>query len=281
MARYIKKNGELKPVSGAVFADTPLMTIIESFDSNPPAGYIKTDNTPYSMDDYPEFVAKLPSASVGVLTIDSVNRTFAIDLREVSLKGISNNTNGTDHLENGGLSLWQFLNDRIQKHNHNIATLATSGGHESALANNATTYIVDSTGGVNSARVGNTTEVKSVGINYFIKAKQIGVPADYASGVETMTRNCTKFPDYAHKITMPAGTTSWEATEDVYINFVQITGASAQALKIDNTAVSRLDSVTIGSSTVRVQGFSGYARKGQVIKWESLSSGTIQIYPLI
>ena len=45
-----------------------------------------------------------------------------------------------------------------------------------------------------NARTGDTTEVKSVGVNYIIKAKMVALPADLASGVEEYINDNAKSP---------------------------------------------------------------------------------------
>lgn len=205
MARYIKKNNQLLPISGAQFADTPIGTVIASFLAIAPAGYIKTDNTTYSMDDYPEFADMLPSASTGVITIDSTNRTFSIDLREVALKGIGLSSLTSTHYSSTGLTLGEFIEDRNRAHSHNISNVEF-GEVDGTYSDRDNSYVFRGakytgslwwktpSGGVTTSSGSNTNEVKSVGVNYFVKAKQIGVPADIMAGIEE--NFATK--EYAH-----------------------------------------------------------------------------------
>ena len=50
--------------------------------------------------------------------------------------------------------------------------------------------------------------------------------------------SCPRFPNYANRITIPNGTTSWTATEDCYVIIAQILTQGAVDIKIDN-AVDR------------------------------------------
>lgn len=182
MARYIKKNGILKPVSGAQFADTPIGTVIASFLAVAPSGYIKADGTVYTKAQYPELYERIPDVFK-----DTTNKTFTIDLREVALKGIGLSSLTSSHYSSTGLTLGQFIEDQLQNHRHTIPYSYHSASQSiyalTTRMNNDQTYV--NSGGVSEDyRFGYTTEVKSVGVNYFIKAKQIGVPADFAAAIE-------------------------------------------------------------------------------------------------
>ena len=157
-------------------------TIISSFLDNPNYGWIKTDNTEYSADDYPQFWNLLPSASSGVFTIDSTNNTFSIDLREIALKGIGLSSLTSKHYSSTGLTLGEFIEDRNRAHNHNISSVEF-GEVDGTYSDSDKSYVFRSakytgslwwktpSGGVTSYSGSDTNEVKAVGVNYFIKAK--------------------------------------------------------------------------------------------------------------
>ena len=102
-----------------------------------------------------------------------------------------------------GLAVGEFLDDRIQNIKLDPTTNARMTVWRNGTqvpANSPFTYIdtgfssgTPASVGIFSdlgfdasknVRAGATTEVKSVGSNYIIKAKQIGVPADFASAIE-------------------------------------------------------------------------------------------------
>jgi hypothetical protein len=191
MARYIKKNGILKPVSGAQFADAPLGTIYASFLAICPKGLIKGDGTVYTKADYPELYEGLPDVFK-----DTTNETFSIDLREATLKGIGLSSLTENHYSSTGLTLGEFIEDRIKSHNHVLQTqtsetwrtVNTNTTSSSSGVNDTPRLILGNGTAYEGTRISSngsaTNEVKSVGVNYFIKAKQIGLPADFAAAIE-------------------------------------------------------------------------------------------------
>ena len=96
--------------------------------------------------------------------------TFNIpDGREVVLKGagLTGHTVG-NHVSSTGLSLGEFIDDRVQSHTHTF-------GYKSERAS-GTAYWYNPLGSdgtwttnQNSGRKGDTTEVKSIGVNFIIK----------------------------------------------------------------------------------------------------------------
>lgn len=83
----------------------------------------------------------------------------------------------------------------------------------------------------------------------------------------------TRFPDYAHPITV--GSTTWTATEDVYISFFN---ADNIELTIDGNSVT--SATTISGGVARQ--FNGYVKKGSVLSSSRLTqAGNTQIWPLL
>lgn len=196
---YQKKNGALEPLTGStLYAETPIGTVIASFLAVAPSGYIKADDTVYTKAQYPELYERIPDVFK-----DTVNETFTIDLREVALKGIGLSSLTTEHYSNTGLTLGEFIEDRLQNHVHSQSAVlkvtygygtsnrvpTTSGGNynlppftgsASEVFSNQTSSILTSG---TSARTGDTTEVKSVGVNYFVKAKHVALPIDIMDAI--------------------------------------------------------------------------------------------------
>ena len=179
---YQKKNNKLEPLTGStLYADSPIGTVIASFLAVAPSGYIKCDDTVYTKANYPELYERIPDVFK-----DTTNETFTIDLREVALKGIGLSSLTTEHYSSTGLTLGEFIEDQLQNHRHPDTSIisVSSSGMRSGLAIGSSNGNTGSGGQVGSDyRSGNTTEVKSVGVNYFIKAKHVALPIDIMDAV--------------------------------------------------------------------------------------------------
>ena len=184
---YQKKNNTLEPLTGStLYAETPIGTVIASFLAIAPSGYIKADDTVYTKAQYPELYERIPDVFK-----DTTNETFTIDLREVALKGIGLSSLTTDHYSSTGLTLGEFIEDRVQQHTHGLrnynqtssSTGYTVGTGEKSFVGNAYTYKNGEYPTSSSGRYGATTEVKSVGVNYFVKAKHVALPIDIMDAI--------------------------------------------------------------------------------------------------
>ena len=139
----------------------PLGAITAYYGTTPPNGYLLCDGSSFDSTVYP-----------ALYTLLGDNHTP--DLRECTLKGIGENPNATDHVKAGGLSLGEFQDDRIQDHIHKIPCDNLRDGNSGTFAfvgsnkvhTSVNSYAIDNP----STRHGATTEVKSVGVNYIIKA---------------------------------------------------------------------------------------------------------------
>lgn len=174
---YQKKNNTLEPLTGStLYAETPIGTVIASFLAVAPSGYIKADDTVYTKAQYPDLYERIPDVFK-----DTVNETFTIDLREVALKGIGLSSLTNEHYSSTGLTLGEFIEDRVQSHTHSSNRSSTPGnmGTFSAVLMGNEIWST----GENSGRKGNTTEVKSVGVNYFIKARHVALPIDIMDAI--------------------------------------------------------------------------------------------------
>ena len=134
----------------------PLGAITAYYGTTAPSGYLLCDGSSFDATAYPALAALLGD-----------NHTP--DLRECTLKGIGENPNATDHVKAGGLSLGEFQDDRLQSHTHLVRTSGSGSSGNLVSVLNSTSPIGQSVN-MNSGRSGATTEVKSVGVNYIIKA---------------------------------------------------------------------------------------------------------------
>ena len=107
--------------------------------------------------------------------------------------GLTGKTVGA-HLDADGLAVGEFLDDRVQTHKHTVkyknytvSYPGTNSGSDYGVQSSNATYSADKeliADSISNARAGATTEVKSVGVNYIIKAKMIAMPSDFMSKVD-------------------------------------------------------------------------------------------------
>ena len=179
---YDKETKELTKIAGDIlFADSPIGSIVPYGGLIAPSGWMLCHGQAVSRTTY----AKLFSVIGTSFGTGDGSTTFNLpDLREATTKGagLTGKTVGA-HVKSGGLAVGEFLDDRVQDHNHNVKAVAAAltGATLAVCANSTQTSIptVSQTG-----RHGVTTEVKSVGVNYIIKSYLVGVPSDFMSKVD-------------------------------------------------------------------------------------------------
>ncbi len=198
---YDSQNQELKRIAGGtLYASIPIGSYIPFGGTAIPTGWLLCNGQAVSRTDYADLFAVIGTAYGS----GDGSTTFNIpDLREAVPKGAGLTSKSNNHLDADGLAVGEFIDDRIQ----NIKLDPTTNARMSVwrdgspvLANSPFTYNDTSYSSATPAsvgvfsdlgfdasknvRAGATTEVKAVGSNYIIKAKQIGVPADFASAIE-------------------------------------------------------------------------------------------------
>lgn len=109
------------------------------------------------------------------------------------------------------------------------------------------------------------TQGQEKAVFWYIKATT-GIIESEATEMLNVFNN-RMFPDYAHPITIPSGTTTWTATEDCYVAHYYFTGggtgvALQRRLTIDGNIVGVADS---SAEIMSMAMFSGYVKKGQVV----------------
>ncbi|WP_405376366.1 phage tail protein [Pseudobutyrivibrio sp.] len=162
---------------GTLWADSPIGTILAFGGVTAPVGWMICDGTSLLRTSYPELFAVIGTAFGSA---DSTHFNIP-DMRESVPKGagLTGQTVGA-HVKSGGLAVGEFLDDRMQDFRDDskwrvFAPSDTAGWSFLAKSSSGTAV---------TGRFGNTTEVKSVGVNYIIKAKMIGVPADFLAKVD-------------------------------------------------------------------------------------------------
>lgn len=287
---YQKKNNVLEPLTGStLYAETPIGTVIASFLAVAPSGYIKADGTVYTKAQYPELYERIPDVFK-----DTTNETFTIDLREVALKGIGLSSLTSTHYSNTGLTLGEFIEDRLQDHEHNITrgsgvylntvntSVSTSGDIQ---IGRYTTAALAKASDISSGRHGDTTEVKSVGVNYFVKAKHVALPIDIMDAIseEYATKEYVKnrVPDYSVQLNTQS-VTSFTCPKDCVANISSIWTRSTDDAQLSNTVIKVNGKIvtsmdySVGTGTSRVWLLSCHLelKEGDVLTSERTDSGT-------
>ena len=196
MAFYNVKNGNLTPVAGGtLYADCPVGTILAYGGATPPAGWFICDGTALNRTSFAELFSIIGTQ----FGSGNGSTTFNIpDMREMVPRGA-----GTQQLKTVGnhnaKNVGEFQDDQIQDHWHRLSTGSSTIGLEttSVHAKDSNIAILNSSWGqshtadyalygatISDTRTGNTTEVKSIGVNYIIKATRIAVPADFVNSIE-------------------------------------------------------------------------------------------------
>jgi len=206
---YENTQDGLKLIAGStLYADLAVGSIIPFGGSVIPTSFLLCDGSAISRTGYAELFAAIGTA----FGTGDGSTTFNLpDLRESVPKGAgeTGQTVGA-HVKSGGLAVGEFLDDRIQDHTHelsetpNFSYLTGEGNYKVVPVSSGSTP----TGTVsNTYRYGATTEVKSVGVNYIIKAKPVAVPADFIDAAEDYIDG--KLAD--KQSTYAADSTKWDA----------------------------------------------------------------------
>ena len=224
----VNNDGSLSRVAGGtLYADAPIGTISPFGGSAIPSGYLLCNGQAVSRTTYAELFAVIGTA----FGKGNESTTFNVpDLREAVPKGTGLNAKGAYHYDNDGIALGEFVDDRIKSHAHNVYVRDTGHAHGTDSGNNIPSPnnlgITKNSGGVgwtanpvagtasntqsvsaniqvsskiNFGSIDNATttngyatnEVKAVGVNYIIKAKQVAVPADFKDAIDDIIKDTT------------------------------------------------------------------------------------------
>lgn len=215
-----KTSGELSQIAGGtLYADAPVGSIISFGGPVIPTGWLACSGQAISRTKYADLFAVIGT----YYGSGNGTTTFNVpDLREATPKGTGLSGKSNAHYSTGGITLGQFVEDRIQGHWHDVV-LRQSGGSKVYVAdenldnynsdnlfgtktrNVATDPISDGTNG--TPRTGTTTEVKAVGVNFIIKAKKVGAPTDFIDAISTILKTYTYPANYTAIGTIFTGNT--------------------------------------------------------------------------
>lgn len=180
---YHASNDKLEPFDGGMFySDCPIGAIIPYGGSTIPNSFLLCDGSEVLKTSYSELYSIIGDS----FGIASDNTRFVLpDLRESVPKGVGLTSKSSNHMDTDGLALGEFIDDRTQEHKHTVPTegsggsitnFPASGTRQSCWWEGAT---VTQTG-----RTGVTTEVKSVGVNYIIKAANTSLPLEFEDAID-------------------------------------------------------------------------------------------------
>lgn len=172
-------------IAGAtLFADTPLGTINAFGGNTAPDGWLMCQGQAVSRTTYADLFAVIGTA----FGSGDGSSTFNVpDFRESVAKGagLTGKTVGA-HVSTNGLAVGEFLDDRLQTHQHIASRVGTDLYVQSITSGGYTYGNPTNNTGNNTGRSGATTEVKSIGVNFIIKAKQVGIPQDFLTQLEEL-----------------------------------------------------------------------------------------------
>lgn len=180
--QYDKQNKLLKLIAGGtLWADCPVGTINAYGGTTAPDGWLLCEGQALSRTDYADLFAVI-GTSFGS---GDESTTFNVpDMRESTFKGAGlTGKTVENHVSTNGLAVGEFIDDRVQSHTHPYqVSLGKYAG--SGTARQGNDVVGTSNTSANSGRSGNTTEVKAVGVNFIIKAKQTPLPADLEAAIQ-------------------------------------------------------------------------------------------------
>ena len=154
----------------------PIGTMLPYGGSNAPTNTMMCQYGEVNQTDFPDLYSTIGSA----FGTASSGKFRVPDLKEAVPKGAGLSGKTTNHMGTTGLSVGEFIDDRLQEHYHQMnirvgagsATVMARETGNPSIINDEVRNISDNL----SARKGTTTEVKSVGVNYIIKAtKDTGI----------------------------------------------------------------------------------------------------------
>ena len=300
-----KTTGETTKIAGEnLMANMPIGSIIPYGGSSIPSSYLLCDGRAVSRTTYSELFAVIGTA----FGTGDGSTTFNVpDLREATTKGVGLSGKSNNHIDSNGLTLGEFIDDQFQNHTHSNSYFVGGGSGEQTgyptLTPAAGASGTTQTGAVRSEyRSGATTEVKSVGVNYIIKALSVGVPADYMSAVDDAVDvamseigTIVRADDIVHPTTtgefdictatVPAGTwiincfseLNYDGTESTYNNILKVTGVGVRTARTTckNGGGSTV-SICIAPNASTVVTASGYATSEMLASSERKQHSSIE-----
>lgn len=175
-------DGTVRKIAGGLFyADCPVGGILPFGGTVAPTDFLLCNGSEVLKEDYPA----LYSIIGDTFGTASENTKFKLpDLRESTVKGVGLTSKSNNHMDADGLALGEFIDDRVQEHTHEVQSITdswsgTQGSDERYVFKTASVATTSQSG-----RYGDTTEVKAVGVNFIIKAKQSALPLEFETALD-------------------------------------------------------------------------------------------------
>ena len=210
---YDKTNDELKLVAGGtLYADSPVGSIVPYGGTTAPKGWLLCQGQAVSRNTYAELFEVIGTA----FGTGNGSTTFNVpDLRETAPVG--SGTRGDGVASHDTYTVGQFKDDQLQNHTHTTAStgsfsqkytasagdmgagdiLTLTGRWDSSATNPYTVTkaisVSGTSGNPTTGRHGAVTRGKRLGVNYIIKAKQIGVPADIENNINEAVKDSNAY----------------------------------------------------------------------------------------
>lgn len=211
-----------KELGGTLYADTPIGTIIPYGGSeySVPSGWLLCNGQEVDRTEYADLFAVIGTRFGEGHSSNAFN---VPDLREATTKGAGLNRFSSTHYSSRGINVGDFVDDRIRQHPHNVYVRDTGhihpilfefgqfvpgayGFQSPYVSQNANASVVSSNANIQVNSMANftgtanqtaysgyaTNEVKAVGVNYIIKAKNTPVPADFTDAIDEALDNYAK-----------------------------------------------------------------------------------------
>ena len=287
---YKASSNKLNLVAGGTFyADAPIGSIQAYGGTTAPSGWLLCQGQAVSRAEYAELFKAIGTA----FGSGDGSTTFNVpDLRESVPKGTGLTSNSNYHLnDNGGLNVGEFIDDRLQGHGHSIPNGFDGSSEGSAERGDGrhgnsihSTLPQQYSADYGTPRIGSTTEVKAVGVNYIIKAKQSPVPADFMNAVDDTMNECkilpyelnrsSNVPAFNRKWLVTGNSIVWTATHTGRLTIRCLKHGDGYSLYLTNQNSVMLDSydnffgdtehgLTVSEASITLQ---AWVRKGDVIE---------------
>lgn len=190
-----KQTGDTSRIAGGtLYADAPIGAILAFGGATAPAGWLLCQGQAISRTTYAALFAVIGTA----YGAGDGSTTFNLpDPREAALVGAGTNAlNAGSIAAHNAVNLGAFQDDQFQSHAHhvyinndpNYPVLSNKNlkadGEDYWNVNPSGTYPIVASTEYEGNRAGTTTHGKQLGVNYIIKAQQVGLPLDIQSEVD-------------------------------------------------------------------------------------------------
>ena len=246
----VKEDGSLQRIAGGtLYADAPIGSIQAYGGTTAPSGWLLCQGQAVNRTEYADLFKAIGTA----FGTGDGSTTFNVpDLREATTKGVGLSGKSSVHYDADGVALGEFVEDRVQDHLHRTRLTNTyhqSGDVHLVPVTNDGISGVGEIGEIVVGRHGATTEVKSVGVNYIIKAKQVAMPTDFKDAIDDVVDESKPIevtlitPPNGYKVIsaiMPDHNWAFDVFYDNNLPYVHSRGLTDYSAKITGTATLKL-----------------------------------------